>query len=42
MRKLSERNVILDNAVLDYYKRCGSLVSARYLFVNMPKRDVHS
>ncbi|KAM1701667.1 hypothetical protein ACFXTH_027025 [Malus domestica] len=26
MRKLSERNVILDNAVLDFYMRCGSLV----------------
>ncbi|KAM1041065.1 hypothetical protein TB1_029628 [Malus domestica] len=42
MRKLSERNVTLDNAVLDFYMRCGSLVSARYLFVNMPKRDVYS
>ncbi|KAM1804524.1 hypothetical protein ACFX12_030378 [Malus domestica] len=42
MRKLSERNVILDNAVLDFYMRCGSLVSARYLFVNMPRRDVYS
>ncbi|CAN6698721.1 unnamed protein product [Malus baccata var. baccata] len=42
MRKLFERNVILDNAVLDFYMRCGSLVSARCLFVNMPKRDVYS
>lgn len=42
MRKLSERNVILDNAVLDFYMRCRSLVSARCLFVNMPKRDVYS
>ncbi|CAN6698730.1 unnamed protein product [Malus baccata var. baccata] len=42
MRKLFERNVILDNAMLDFYMRCGSLVRARCLFVNMPKRDVYS
>ncbi|KAB2615693.1 pentatricopeptide repeat-containing protein [Pyrus ussuriensis x Pyrus communis] len=42
MRKLSVRNVILENAVLDFYMRCGSLVNARYLFVNMPKRYVYS
>ncbi|PRQ20813.1 putative pentatricopeptide [Rosa chinensis] len=42
LRNFRERNLILDNAVLDFYLRCGSLASARYLFVNMPKRDVVS
>ncbi|CAL9018241.1 unnamed protein product [Prunus brigantina] len=42
LRNLRARNIILDNAVLDFYLRCGSLESARYLFVNMPKRDVYS
>ncbi|XP_061988232.1 pentatricopeptide repeat-containing protein At1g08070, chloroplastic-like [Rosa rugosa] len=42
LRNFRERNLILDNAVLDFYLRCGSLAGARYLFVNMPKRDVVS
>ncbi|KAL6176714.1 hypothetical protein ACLB2K_053347 [Fragaria x ananassa] len=42
LRNFHESNLILDNAVLDFYLRCGSLASARYLFVNMPKRDVIS
>ncbi|KAM5548656.1 hypothetical protein ABKV19_000199 [Rosa sericea] len=42
LRNFQERNLILDNAVLDFYLRCGSLASARHLFVNMPKRDVVS
>lgn len=35
-------NVIFDNAMLDLYAKCGSLVNAEHLFVNMPKRDVIS
>nr|XP_023898424.1 pentatricopeptide repeat-containing protein At1g08070, chloroplastic-like [Quercus suber]XP_023898425.1 pentatricopeptide repeat-containing protein At1g08070, chloroplastic-like [Quercus suber]XP_023898427.1 pentatricopeptide repeat-containing protein At1g08070, chloroplastic-like [Quercus suber] len=42
LRNLDESNIILDNVVLDFYVRCGSLGSAKYLFVNMPKRDVVS
>ncbi|XP_074573389.1 pentatricopeptide repeat-containing protein At4g38010-like [Curcuma longa] len=36
------RNVILDNAILDFYMRCGDLLSARNLFGEMPLRDVVS
>ncbi|KAM5570169.1 hypothetical protein ABKV19_017268 [Rosa sericea] len=39
LRNLHKRNLILDNVVLDFCLRCGSLVAARYLFVIMPKRD---
>lgn len=42
LRKLCRTNIILDNAILDFYVRCGSLVTARYIFENMPKRDVVS
>jgi pentatricopeptide repeat protein len=42
LRNLDESNIILDNVILDFYVRCGSLVSAKYLFVNMLKRDVVS
>ncbi|XP_015875883.3 pentatricopeptide repeat-containing protein At1g08070, chloroplastic [Ziziphus jujuba] len=42
MRKLCQTNIVLDNAMLDFYVRCGSLVNARYIFENMPKRDVVS
>lgn len=42
LRNLNENNIILDNAVLDFYVRCGSLASCGYLFVKMPKRDVVS
>ncbi|KAL5831970.1 hypothetical protein ACOSQ4_017324 [Xanthoceras sorbifolium] len=42
LRNFHEDNVILDNAVLDFYARCGSPESARYLFVKMPRRDVVS
>ncbi|CAL9029052.1 unnamed protein product [Prunus brigantina] len=31
LRNLRGRNIILDNAGLDFYLRCGSLVSASYL-----------
>lgn len=37
LRNLHESNLMLDNAVLDFYLRCGSLATAIYLFVNMPK-----
>ncbi|PRQ37789.1 putative pentatricopeptide [Rosa chinensis] len=39
LRNVHKCNMILDNAMLDFYLRCGSLVAARYLFVIMPKRD---
>ncbi|PON59050.1 Pentatricopeptide repeat [Parasponia andersonii] len=42
LRNLSEHNIILDNKILDFYTRFGSLVHARHLFVKMPKRDVFS
>lgn len=42
LRGLSESNIILNNVMLDFYVRCGSLASAKYLFVNMTKRDVVS
>ncbi|GAV59771.1 PPR domain-containing protein/PPR_2 domain-containing protein, partial [Cephalotus follicularis] len=41
-RNLNDNNIIWDNAVLDFYVKCGSLVSAKYLFVEMPNRDVVS
>lgn len=37
LRNLHKSNLMLDKAVLDFYLRCGSLATARYLFVNMPK-----
>lgn len=42
LRSLSEGSVSLDNALLDFYVRCGSLRSAENLFDEMPKRDVVS
>ncbi|XP_038878297.1 pentatricopeptide repeat-containing protein At1g08070, chloroplastic-like [Benincasa hispida] len=42
LRSLNEENVSLDNALLDFYVRCGYLRSAEYLFDEMPKRDVVS
>lgn len=42
LKNLTEDNIILDNAVLDFYVKCWSLRSAHYLFVRMPKRDVVS
>ncbi|KAK3205288.1 hypothetical protein Dsin_019334 [Dipteronia sinensis] len=42
LRNFHEDNVILENAVLDFYARRGSPESARHLFVKMPKRDVVS
>ncbi|KAJ4724268.1 Pentatricopeptide repeat [Melia azedarach] len=42
LRNLDECNIVLDNAILDMYIRCGSLVGCSYLFVKMPKRDVVS
>ncbi|KAF8730515.1 hypothetical protein HU200_016929 [Digitaria exilis] len=35
-------NLIVDNAVLDVYAKCGALLSARRLFDEMPTRDVRS
>ncbi|KAM7523411.1 hypothetical protein LguiA_013313 [Lonicera macranthoides] len=35
-----ERNLIFDNALLDFYVKRGSLAYARHLFVKMPERDV--
>ncbi|OAY66441.1 putative pentatricopeptide repeat-containing protein [Ananas comosus] len=35
-------NVILDNAILDMYYKCGDIVSAQTLFGEMPRRDVVS
>ncbi|KAL6645138.1 hypothetical protein ACP70R_016746 [Stipagrostis hirtigluma subsp. patula] len=35
-------NLILDNAVLDVYAKCGALGSAGRLFDGMPERDVRS
>ncbi|KAK9274157.1 hypothetical protein L1049_018971 [Liquidambar formosana] len=42
LRNLNEDNIILDNAILEFYMKCGSLVHARYLFANMRNRDVVS
>jgi pentatricopeptide repeat protein len=42
LRNLDGNNAILGNVMVDFYVRCGSLESAKYLFVNMPKRDVVS
>ncbi|KAG6632465.1 hypothetical protein CIPAW_13G161400 [Carya illinoinensis] len=42
LRNMDESNVILSNVILDFYVRCGSLAGAKYLFVNMPNRDVFS
>ncbi|KAL6966470.1 hypothetical protein U1Q18_032250 [Sarracenia purpurea var. burkii] len=37
-----EDNLILGNALLDFYMKCRSLRSAQYMFVRMPQRDVVS
>lgn len=42
LKKLCGTNIILENAILDFYVRCGSLWTARYIFENMPERDVVS
>lgn len=42
MRNVVEHNIILDNALLDFYVKCGSLLSGKFLFVKMPQRDVVS
>lgn len=42
LRNLEGENIFLDNALLDFYVKCGSLSSAWYLFVKMNKRDVVS
>lgn len=42
LRNLDGNNTILGNVIVDFYVRCGSLEGAKYLFVNMPKRDVVS
>lgn len=35
-------NIVFDNAMLDVYAKCGSLINAEHLFDNMSKRDVVS
>ncbi|CAL4929812.1 unnamed protein product [Urochloa decumbens] len=35
-------NLIVDNAVLDVYAKCGAVGSARHLFDGMPRRDVRT
>lgn len=42
LRNLPQKNIIIDNAMLDFYVRCGCLEVARYMFDNMTKRDVVS
>ncbi|XP_061375562.1 pentatricopeptide repeat-containing protein At1g08070, chloroplastic-like [Gastrolobium bilobum] len=42
LKSMIDGNVIFDNAVLDLYAKCGSLVNAENLFVKMSKRDVIS
>lgn len=42
LRSVDEESVSLDNALLDFYVKCGSLRSAENLFVKMPNRDVVS
>ena len=35
-------DIILSNAIITMYKKCGSLINAETLFVRMPKKDVVS
>ncbi|XP_023515586.1 pentatricopeptide repeat-containing protein At4g38010-like isoform X1 [Cucurbita pepo subsp. pepo] len=42
LRSLNVESVSLDNALLDFYVRCGSLRGAQNLFDEMPQRDVVS
>lgn len=42
LRSMDGDNIILDNALLDFYVKCGYLVSAKYLFMKMFRRDVIS
>ncbi|XP_028764348.1 pentatricopeptide repeat-containing protein At1g08070, chloroplastic-like [Neltuma alba] len=42
MKGMVDNNIIFDNAMLDLYARCGSLVNAEHLFANMMERDVVS
>ncbi|KAI7983313.1 Pentatricopeptide repeat-containing protein [Camellia lanceoleosa] len=42
LKNLTEDNIILDNAVLDFYVKCGSVRSAHYRFERMTKRDIVS
>ncbi|KAF8398408.1 hypothetical protein HHK36_017335 [Tetracentron sinense] len=42
LRNFNGGNIFVDNAVLDFYAKCGALTSARYLFGIMGKRDVVS
>ncbi|XP_038696301.1 pentatricopeptide repeat-containing protein At4g38010-like isoform X2 [Tripterygium wilfordii] len=42
LRSLDVNGILLDNALLDFYMKCGDFLSAEYLFVYMLKRDVVS
>ncbi|KAK9058570.1 hypothetical protein SSX86_023412 [Deinandra increscens subsp. villosa] len=42
IKRLDQENVILDNALLNFYVKVGSLDDARQVFDEMPKRDVVS
>ncbi|KAI9083793.1 hypothetical protein K1719_034261 [Acacia pycnantha] len=42
LKRMVDNNIVFDNAMLDVYARCGSLVNAEHLFANMSKRDVVS
>ncbi|KAJ4969991.1 hypothetical protein NE237_003090 [Protea cynaroides] len=42
LRFLNGDNIIVDNAILELYVKCGALVTAHHLFETMPKRDVVS
>ena len=42
LRSLDGVNIILDNALLDFYVKCGNLASAKFLFMKMSWRDVIS
>ncbi|KAJ0084634.1 hypothetical protein Patl1_29762 [Pistacia atlantica] len=42
LRNVDGFNIVLGNAMLDFYVGCGSILAAEYLFVKMPERDVVS
>ena len=39
-RKLLQRDIVLGNALIDMYCKCGAIEKAREVFVDLPKRDV--
>ncbi|WJX26613.1 hypothetical protein P8452_15513 [Trifolium repens] len=42
LKSLIDGNIVFDNAALDLYAKCRSLMNARNVFVKMSKRDVIS